>query len=146
MLSKTKVEEALIEIENASGKGLLLESNGLRNVQILGKEVVVDVVCDSPVLHQKKKFEVSIIQAIHARIDVKLQIKINLIIESTEAPSVQQIKGKPIPGVEHIIAIASGKGGVGKSTVTANMAVTLSKMGFKNTVAPLSRLPFLIVL
>ena len=51
MLSKTKVEEALIEIENASGKGLLLESNGLRNVQILGKEVVVDVVCDSPVLH-----------------------------------------------------------------------------------------------
>ncbi|CAI8321344.1 MAG: Iron-sulfur cluster carrier protein [Owenweeksia sp. TMED14] len=131
MLSKTKVEEALIEIENASGKGLLLESNGLRNVQILGKEVVVDVVCDSPVLHQKKKFEVSIIQAIHARIDVKLQIKINLIIESTEAPSVQQIKGKPIPGVEHIIAIASGKGGVGKSTVTANMAVTLSKMGFK---------------
>ena len=80
MLSKTKVEEALIEIENASGKGLLLESNGLRNVQILGEEVVVDVVCDSPVLHQKKKFEVSIIQAIHARIDVKLQIKINLII------------------------------------------------------------------
>lgn len=131
MLTKAKIQEALGEIENASGKGLLIQSNGLRNIQILGNEVVVDVICDSPVLHQKKKFEVSILQAIHAKVDVKLQVKINLIIESPEKPVKDQIKGKPIPGVQHVIAVASGKGGVGKSTVTANMAVTLSKMGFQ---------------
>ena len=55
MLTKAKIQEALSEIENASGKGLLIQANGLRNIQILGNEVVVDVICDSPVLHQKKK-------------------------------------------------------------------------------------------
>ena len=38
---------------------------------------------------------------------------------------------KPIPGVRHIVAIGSGKGGVGKSTLSANMALALQQQGLK---------------
>ena len=51
-------------------------------------------------------------------------------VEAAAKPK-NEIKGSPIPGIQNIVAVASGKGGVGKSTVTANLAVTLSKMGFK---------------
>ncbi|NDH90038.1 MAG: chromosome partitioning protein, partial [Flavobacteriia bacterium] len=131
MITRKHVEEALSAVANASGKGLLLASNGLRNVQVMGKEVIVDVVSDSPVLHQKKKLEVEVLKALHARIDEKLQVTINLTVEAPETPETTLLRGKAIEGIQHVVAIASGKGGVGKSTVTANLAVTLAGMGFK---------------
>lgn len=59
-----------------------------------------------------------------------VEIKGNINIKAPQAPATDK-KEEPLKGVKHKIAISSGKGGVGKSTVTSNLAVSLAKMGYK---------------
>lgn len=109
----------------------MVESGALKNVVTFADEVIVDITIKNPSLQAKKKTEVDILKTIHRDVYEKAKITVNVKVEAPAKPVTNVIKGKAIPGIQNIIAVASGKGGVGKSTVTANLAVTLSKMGFK---------------
>jgi ATP-binding protein involved in chromosome partitioning len=120
---------AALETITVSGEGKnMVESGAVQNVMTFGDEVVVDLLLTTPALHIKKRAEVDVMKAIHEKVYENAKVLVNIKVEAPEKP---EIKGKDIPGLHNIIAVASGKGGVGKSTVTANLAVTLAKMGFK---------------
>lgn len=119
MASKEEIKNFLKEIE---------VDDLVRNVQIMGDTVIIDMLSHSPALHEKKRMETAMHTAFEQKFGKDVQLKLNI---SVEVPEKKDSRGNAIPGIKNIIAVASGKGGVGKSTVASNLATALVKMGFK---------------
>ena len=83
-ITKEQLLKALSTFTLPGGGKDLVSTNAIRNIQIFGKEILLDIVIDNPTLQYKKKVEVDCIKAIHQYVYEKADVKVNIIVEAPE--------------------------------------------------------------
>jgi len=126
-LSEKDILQALSTVLDPDIKRDLVSLNMIKDVRVDGKSISFTVVLTTPACPLKEKIRQDCEEAIIKVAGEDVDINISMTSSVTSLRDNAQL----LPGVKNIVAVASGKGGVGKSTVTTNIAVALAKTGAK---------------
>ncbi|CAM3032792.1 Mrp/NBP35 family ATP-binding protein [Flavobacterium frigoris] len=124
-ITKEQVLEALKNVEDPDLKKDLVTLGMIKDLEVEGKNVSFTVVLTTPACPMKELIHKACVNSILHFIDEEANVNVKMISDVSSRKS----GGPLLPNVKNIIGVASGKGGVGKSTVASNLALALVKIG-----------------